>query len=175
MAIEYKTLDVRPILRSGGEPFPAIMEAVQELAPGQGLKLLAPFRPQPLFSVMERRGFDYELEEMGAGDFEVRFQPKQARATIDASADAVSPDLWPDPSVDLDLSDLDPPEPMVKLLAEAEKLEVGEVIFAVLSREPAFLFPELTSRGHQWVGSFDANREFYRIMIRVGRPKEGAL
>jgi hypothetical protein len=41
----YTILDVRPILRSGGEPFQAIMEAVQELKTGEGLKLLAPFRP----------------------------------------------------------------------------------------------------------------------------------
>jgi Uncharacterized conserved protein (DUF2249). len=172
MAIEYKTLDVRPILSSGGEPFPAIMGAVDDLMPGQGLKLLAPFRPQPLFSVMERRGFDYELEEMGGGDFEVRFLPKQPPSAIDASANADAPDLWPEPSVDLDLSELDPPEPMVRLLAEAEQLEPGEVIFAVLSREPVFLFPELTRRGHQWVGNFDTTGSFYRIMIRVGEAEK---
>lgn len=165
---DYKTLDVRPILRSGGEPFQAIMSAVEELAPGEGLKLLAPFRPQPLFSVMDRRGFAYELDELPGGDFEVRFLPRDIVPPVDLSPDAASPDMWPDPSVDLDLSDLDPPEPMVQLLAEAERLEAGEVIFAILSREPVFLYPELTRRGHQWVGNFDSSGAFYRIMIRVG-------
>ncbi|HEV7435559.1 MAG TPA: DUF2249 domain-containing protein [Pseudorhizobium sp.] len=167
---DFKTLDVRPILRSGGEPFQAIMSAVEDLKPGQGLKLLAPFRPQPLFSVMDRRGFGYELEELSGGEFEVRFVPKQDVTPVDVSPDAASPDLWPDPSVDLDLTDLDPPEPMVELLAQAERMEPGEVIFAVLSREPVFLYPELTERGHQWVGNFDATGTTYRIMIRVG-PK----
>jgi len=166
---EYKTLDVRPILRSGAEPFQAIMSAVEELKPGQGLKLLAPFRPQPLFSVMDRRGFDYELEELAGGEFEVRFVPKQIVPLVDLSPDAASPDLWPNPSVDLDLTDLDPPEPMVQLLAQAERLEPGEVIFAVLSREPVFLYPALTQRRHQWVGNFDATGSTYRIMIRVGQ------
>lgn len=165
---EYKTLDVRPILSSGGEPFQAIMSAVADLAPGEGLKLIAPFQPQPLFSVMDRRGFTYELEELPGGAFEVRFTPKCVAPPIDVSPHAASPDLWPDPSVDLDLTDLDPPEPMVQLLAEAERLGAGEVIFAILSREPIFLYPELSQRGHQWVGNFDASGAFYRIMIRVG-------
>ena len=41
-------LDVRPLLRNGGEPFGAIMGAVGSLAPGQGLRLYATFRPEPL-------------------------------------------------------------------------------------------------------------------------------
>ena len=167
MTIDFKTLDVRPILQSGGEPFQAIMSVVDSLSPAEGLRLIAPFRPQPLFSVMERRGFDYELDERSDGSFEIRFMPKGS-IDVQVSADAASPDLWPEPSIDLDLSDLDPPEPMVRLLAETERLEPGEVVFAVLSREPLFLFPELTRRGHQWVGNFDAAGTFYRIMIRIG-------
>ncbi|MNJ02699.1 hypothetical protein D3C73_1627420 [compost metagenome] len=57
---------------------------------------------------------------------------------------------------------------MVRLLAEAERLDPGEVVFAILAREPLFLYPELTRRGHQWVGNFDATGTAYRIMIRVG-------
>ena len=38
-------LDVRPILRAGGEPFSAIMEAVNGLAAGQSFRLLATFEP----------------------------------------------------------------------------------------------------------------------------------
>ncbi|CAM5218600.1 TusA-related sulfurtransferase OS=Bosea thiooxidans OX=53254 GN=ARD30_06025 PE=4 SV=1 [Bosea thiooxidans] len=52
-----RELDVRPMLRAGEEPFQAIMDAVSALAPGQSLRLIAPFRPVPLFSVMANRGF----------------------------------------------------------------------------------------------------------------------
>lgn len=76
MEIEFKELDVRPILADGGEPFQAIMAAVEGLAPGQGLKLLAPFKPLPLFTVMERRGFLHQVAELEGGDFEVRFLPR---------------------------------------------------------------------------------------------------
>lgn len=164
-------LDVRPILRSGGEPFQAIMQAVQELKPGQGLKLLATFRPQPLFRVMDGRGFDHEAREIEGGDWEVIFTPRPEAPPVATSADGDRPETWPDPVRHLDLSDLDPPEPMVRILAAAEALEPGEVLFAVLSREPLFLFPELTKRGHQWAGNFDASGSAYRILVRVGEAK----
>lgn len=166
--ISPKVLDVRPMLRSGGEPFQAIMQAVQDLRPGQGLKLLATFRPQPLFRVMEGRGFEYEALEIEGGDWEVLFTPLKEAASVETSVDADRPETWPDPSEHLDLTDLDPPEPMVRILAAAEALKPGEVLFAVLSREPLFLFPELTKRGHQWAGNFDETGSAYRILVRIG-------
>lgn len=165
-------VDVRPILREGGEPFQAIMDAVAALAPGQGLRLLATFRPQPLFRVMASRGFDHEAREIGGGDWEVLFTPQAGAALgVETSADARDPERWPEPSEHLDLSDLDPPEPMVRILAAADRLEPGEVFFALLSREPVFLFPELKARGHQWVGNMDAAGAAYRILVRVGEGR----
>ena len=166
MAIDFKELDVRPILSGGGEPFQAIMAAVESLAPGQGLRLLAPFRPQPLFSVMERKGFGHEVSELPGGDFEVRFAPRMA--DVMASDNIVEPEAWPDPAIELDLTNLDPPQPMIRILAELETLPAGEVLFAVLAREPVFLFPELTKRGHQWAGNFDREGTAFGILVRRG-------
>jgi uncharacterized protein (DUF2249 family) len=69
------TLDVRDILKSGGEPFSDIMQAVSALAPGQSLRLLATFKPVPLFSVLGQRGFSHTEREIGGGDWEVIFTP----------------------------------------------------------------------------------------------------
>lgn len=60
MSAVFVDLDVRPILKSGGEPFQKIMETVALLAPGQGLRLLAPFKPVPLFGVLGSKGFSHE-------------------------------------------------------------------------------------------------------------------
>lgn len=169
--IAPRVLDVRPILQSGGEPFQAIMEAVQGLRPGQGLRLLATFRPQPLFQVMANRGFDHEAREVEGGDWDVLFTPGKETIAVATSPDADRPEIWPDPSSYLDLADLDPPEPMVRILAAADRLEPGEVLFALLSREPLFLFPELTKRGYRWAGNFDATGEAYRILVRAGSTK----
>ncbi|MCA1490570.1 DUF2249 domain-containing protein [Ensifer sp. NBAIM29] len=166
-----RELDVRPILRSGGEPFQAIMEAVSGLKPGQALRLLAPFRPQPLFKVMAGRGFAHAAREIGGGDWEVLFTPEEAGSPVAFSADAEDPEVWPDPTVNLDLTELDPPEPMARILSAAESMQAGEVLFALLSREPLFLYPELAKRGHQWAGNFDETCTTFRIFVRVGKVK----
>ena len=70
-------------------------------------------------------------------------------------------------SIDLDNRDLDPPEPMARILEATERLQPGEVLSALLLREPRFLFPELAKRGHRWRGGFDPERTTYKILIRI--------
>lgn len=77
---DLSTLDVRDILKAGGEPFSQIMTAVEALAPGQGLRLLATFKPAPLFVVMAQRGFGHTEREIGGGDWEVIFLPSDQSA-----------------------------------------------------------------------------------------------
>jgi uncharacterized protein (DUF2249 family) len=167
MTTEFVDVDVRPILRAGGEPFSVIMQAVEGLQPGQGVRLFATFKPIPLFGVMGSRGFSHEATELDNGDWEVRFRP--ARAELSPPPPAAGSDdaaVWPEPSIDLDNRDLDPPEPMARILEAIERLNPGEVLSALLLREPRFLFPELAKRGHQWRGGFDPERTSYKILIR---------
>ncbi|MUO85285.1 DUF2249 domain-containing protein [Agrobacterium vitis] len=168
-AANYKELDVRPILRAGGEPFPAIMDAVQSLQPGEGLRLLATFRPVPLLGVMTRRGYSAELKELDGGEWEVLFIPAaEASAKVFLSLGAEEAAAWPDPLWRIDLTDQEPPAPMEKVLSLIELMEPGEVLFAVFSEESRFLGAELEKRGHQWVGNLDASKRAYRMLIRVG-------
>lgn len=80
--LDLSTLDVRDILKAGGEPFSHIMQAVENLSPGQGLRLLATFKPVPLFGVMAQRGFGHTEREIGGGDWEVIFTPAQAASAV---------------------------------------------------------------------------------------------
>ncbi|WP_332702180.1 DUF2249 domain-containing protein [Devosia sp.] len=161
-------LDVRPILRHGGEPFGAIMGAVGRLAKGQRLKLYATFKPEPLFHVMASQGFASEASALEDGEWMVIFTPTD-RDHVDAVEPNVdAPETWPDPAHYLDCTELDPPEPMVRILARLETMVDGEVLFALLGREPIFLFPELQARGHAWVGDLDEDGQAYRLMIRAG-------
>ncbi len=160
-------LDVRPILRDGGEPFGAIMGAVGDLAPGQRLKLLATFKPEPLFRVMASKGFSHEAIELDGGDWQVIFTPGAAPETP-AQSTADNPQTWDDPAHYLDCTELDPPEPMVRILSRLETMDEGQVLFALLGREPVFLFPELQARGHAWVGDFAEDGTAYRLMVRAG-------
>jgi hypothetical protein len=47
----------------------------------------------------------------------------------------------------IDVSGLDPPEPMVAILSLIDGGEVEEALIAHLDREPIFLYPELDDRG----------------------------
>ncbi|KXF76096.1 universal stress protein [Paramesorhizobium deserti] len=167
-------LDVRPILKEGGEPFGAIMAAVAALAPGQGLRLLAPFKPVPLFQVLAARGFEPSAREIGGGDWEVIFTPTGAetpKAVMISTADGPG---WPEPSVELDNRDLNPPEPMVRTLEAVEALVPGQTLAALLPREPLFLFEELQNRGHKWRGDLEADGS-YRIVIRACVGEKGRI
>jgi uncharacterized protein (DUF2249 family) len=161
------TLDVRDILRSGGEPFGAIMQNVSALAPGQALRLLATFRPMPLFAVMAARGFTHTTQALADGDWEVLFSPKTKIDTDAAPGDATSvPQAFDDaPAQTLDNRDLPPPEPMVRTLQALKDMPAGAILEVFVDREPLILYNELRQRGH----SFQPDKQpdgSYRVLIR---------
>ncbi len=168
------TLDVRPTLRAGGEPFAQIMQAVASLEPGQALRLLATFEPVPLYAVLGRKGFAHRALRHAEGDWEVLFSP-DAVASAESPRKPRSPVAshagtgagWPKPCQVLDNRGLQPPEPMVRILSTLEHLEPGEVIEAWNDREPLLLYPEIEARG----AAIDVRREAdgVRLLIRRGR------
>ena len=68
------TIDARPIIAAGDEPFDLIMETVAALDDGEELIIMAPFEPVPLEGVLGSQGFSYEVLELGAGDWQVTFR-----------------------------------------------------------------------------------------------------
>jgi uncharacterized protein (DUF2249 family) len=59
-----RRLDVRDI---DGEPFDDIMSALDDLAADETLLLVNSFEPEPLYDVVERRGFTYETSNPEPG------------------------------------------------------------------------------------------------------------
>jgi len=70
---ELVDLDVRPILRDGGEPFGKIMSTLQEVSEGHVLRLRATFKPTPLFGVLGAKGWSYWIEKGEGEDWIVWF------------------------------------------------------------------------------------------------------
>lgn len=68
-------LDVRPLLAAGRPPLTAILNAVNRLAPGQPLRLLAPFEPAPLFALLAERGYTAESQQLADGTWSILFRP----------------------------------------------------------------------------------------------------
>ncbi len=67
------TVDARPMIAQGDEPFETIMAAVSALEPQEDLVVLAPFEPVPLEGVLSSQGFSYQAAEIGGGDWQVTF------------------------------------------------------------------------------------------------------
>jgi uncharacterized protein (DUF2249 family) len=119
-------LDVREEVRSGQEPFSRIMAAVSALAPGQVLVIRAPFEPVPLYRALGQRGFAHWTEQRAADDWSVWFYPR--RLTID-------------------VRELEPPEPMLRVFDALETLAPGQHLEVRHNRRPIFLYPQLEERG----------------------------
>ncbi len=68
-------VDVRPLFEADRSPLPVILAAVDRLAPGQALRLLAPFEPRPLYARLAARGYMAE-PIMHADHWEILFRPE---------------------------------------------------------------------------------------------------
>ena len=67
------TLDVRPLIANGQEPFSKIMAAMKGLAPGETLTLVTPFLPAPLIEKLGSEGFTALPERRADGGWQTRF------------------------------------------------------------------------------------------------------
>ena len=70
---QFKRLDVRDLIRNGGEPFPAIRQGVDALKPDEGLIIVAPFLPSPLIEKLISEGFTSRVERGQGADWMVYF------------------------------------------------------------------------------------------------------
>ena len=68
-----RTVDARPVLARGEEPFATIMAAVTELG-DEPLVVLAPFEPVPLEGVLGSQGFQHETVELADGTWRTVFR-----------------------------------------------------------------------------------------------------
>lgn len=147
-------LDVRPTLRSGGEPFSLIMGAVDDVPPGGALRLRATFEPAPLFRVLGGKGWKHWTEHGEGEDWIIWFyrddgppQPVDWTPVI-----AQYPELPKRLRTDanewtLDVRDLAPPDPLEMTLAVLDHLPRGGRLIQLNQRVPQFLFPLLDERG----------------------------
>lgn len=65
--VKFKTLDIRPLLTRGEEPFGTIRARVDALMPNQGLTVVAPFLPAPLIELLQGEGFQATVEHQVDG------------------------------------------------------------------------------------------------------------
>jgi len=69
-----RRLDARDI---DGEPFGAIMSELDELQDGERLLLVNSFEPEPLYEVLEQRGFQAETSQVADDEWHVGIEHSQ--------------------------------------------------------------------------------------------------
>lgn len=69
-----RTLDVRPLLARGEEPFALLRGEVDRLAPGRSLTVIAPFLPAPLIELLRAEGFAVSVARRGDGAWACEFR-----------------------------------------------------------------------------------------------------
>lgn len=125
---ESVTLDVRPLLAQGIEPFNAIVEAKQRLQPGQILVLRAPFEPVPLYEIFRSEGYQVEAKQQGEHGWEVRFIPESTSDQAER---------------EMDLRFLEPPAPLQKALEGVRSLGRDERLTLHTRFRPVHLFEQI--------------------------------
>jgi uncharacterized protein (DUF2249 family) len=146
-------LDVRPLHVRGEEPFGAIMEAVRKIESGSILRLRNSFEPVPLYDVLRMRGFEHFTRKLSDDDWEIFFFNTGAKAARHEVAQTTSAraDWSGDETITIDVSELVPPEPMMRILSALEEMAPGKALLVHHVRRPMFLYPQLDDLGYTHV------------------------
>ena len=154
------TLDARPILEGGVDPFEEIMKTLKSMTDDQTLLVINTFEPIPLLNLLKKKGYDYQVERPEPGvvySYLFKSNSKEERTqTADTKKDE-HPDFetvekqWAGKMKEVDVHDMEMPMPMVTILEELEKLQPGEALYVHHKQLPQYLLPELESRGFKHV------------------------
>lgn len=150
-------LDVRPLQERGEEPFSAIMEVSRQVPEGQAFLLLNNFEPVPLYDVLGMRGFEHWTESDAPDEWRIWFYNSGKKLTSHANAHQKQPSApvteteWgkADASVTIDVSELVPPEPLIKIMEALEDLPDGSSLLVHHVRRPMHLYPQLDAMGYR--------------------------
>ncbi|NHZ86984.1 MAG: DUF2249 domain-containing protein [Planctomycetia bacterium] len=152
------TLDVRPTIQSGADPFSEIMETVQKLGDDDTLQIINIFEPIPLINKLTNEGFNSWTERPEEGVVHTFFKKQGESSETSEIPTVVKSDtesfqqklaLFGDKKRVIDVRHLEMPEPMVNILTELENLADDHVLFVEHKKIPKFLLPELRNRNYE--------------------------
>lgn len=162
---KFIKLDVRPAIDSGEDPFLQIMEKIKVLKDDEVFHLINSFEPMPLYSVLGNKGFEHWTEKEN-GVFNVYFfKDKSKSINTDlslANAQSVNPDYKK--VIEIDVRELAPPEPMIKILEKLSEIDEETILVVHHHREPAMLYPKLEERGYSAMTN-KIEENYFKVVI----------
>ena len=161
------SLDVRPTLERGGDPFNEIMGELMRLQEGYALEVINTFEPTPLIKIANTRGYASKIETKEDAVYTYFFKVGEAKE------EARSNNLVFRVSVseheerrancnkeihEIDVRDLEMPLPMVTILKELEELKENGALYVHHKKVPQYLLPELAERNFKtWIAEVNEN------------------
>lgn len=170
-ADKIQKLDVRPIIDSGKDPFLEIMGKIKTLKDDDVFHLINSFEPLPLYSVLHSKGYEHWTEKDG-NMFNVFFYKNDANrhgTKEETKANKTSPADYEN-VIELDVRELAPPEPMIKILEYISKIDDKTVMLVHHHREPMMLYPELEKRGYTAITN-KITENYYKVVITRKRKE----
>ncbi|MEE9430872.1 MAG: DUF2249 domain-containing protein [Melioribacteraceae bacterium] len=160
------TLDVRPIIEGGNDPFNEIMAAIKVLNNNQTLEVINTFEPIPLINKLKGMGYTSNVERKN--DVVHTYFKKELSDAVKEKKESIyksdpvefvkTLSSFGDKVKTIDVRHLEMPEPMVTILKEIETLDASTVLFVEHKKIPQFLLPELEERNYSIVAKeIDAN------------------
>lgn len=154
------TLDVRPILSGGVDPFDEIMKTIKGMKEDETLLIINTFEPVPLLNILQKRGYIYQTERPEPGVVHCYLQKVESGSPTEEAKEVKEsePDdfnsietRFKGKLTEIDVRELEMPMPMVTTLEALEKLNEGEALYVHHKRLPRYLLPELENRGYKIV------------------------
>lgn len=154
------SIDVRPDIAGGADPFNRIMKILSEVPPGKTLLLINSFEPAPLIRILTGKGYNVSVSKNQPGIvFTYITKIKESPAPDSSIAGQFSdPNLFDSvlrhynlKFTEIDVRQLEMPKPMIAILDELDHLDEGEALYVRHKKVPLFLFPELKDRRFSYV------------------------
>ncbi len=163
-------LDVRPIINQGLDPFINIMNTVNQLKKDEILLLINSFEPIPLYTVLGKKGFDHWTEKVDDAFHVYFFRKKEdeINKSEELSDEKRIDDLNFEKIIEIDVRELPPPEPMMKILETINQVDEKTVLLVHHHREPMMLYPKLEERGFEAITN-KINDNYFKVLIMKKR------
>lgn len=166
------SLDVRPTIQGGNDPFKEIMATIKTLKDDQTLEVINVFEPIPLINKLNGMGYTSNVERKDnvvhtffKKDLGKNVKQKKEHVyKSDPDEFAKSLASFGDKVKTLDVRHLEMPEPMVTILKEIETIEANTVLFVEHKKIPQFLLPELEERNYSVIAN-EINEHHTQILI----------
>ncbi len=166
-------LDVRPVLENGKDPLKEILSKVKELQPGEALKIINTFEPTPLIAMLQKKGFAAFTEAVSPQQIETWFFRESAEAFNEIPEESQTSSDWSGIMQrfagnfqQIDVRELEMPQPMIKILERLDDLPEGKALFVIHKRLPVYLLPELAQRQFAYRSRELSEDEVHLIIFR---------